>query len=299
MRALLVTSAAMLAVFAVACGDDDDDDDGADNTPSATRGAGGDNTPAATQEAGEDEQAIRDLIDEFLQAWNARDFDAVKALHTEQGLIAELDSEADLSTEEAQRAAFDQQTADFSIGISSVEEVSTNGDTGTATLLAYQVPRANTTPVNILATVELALVRESGEWLIDDLAFPPTAKPESGTEVAIDATEFAFALPEPPTTGDLYFALANKGAQPHHIVLMQVPDADFDVEAALQSDETQPGVVELGGTAPVEPGDTGYITFSGALPPGNYVMLCFIPDADDPEGTPHAAKGMWAKFAIE
>jgi hypothetical protein len=41
------------------------------------------------------------------------------------------------------------------------------------------------------------------------------------------------------------------------------------------------------------------VAFDAPLEPGRYALVCFFPDTDDPERTPHAFKGMLAEFTIE
>lgn len=52
----------------------------------------------------------------------------------------------------------------------------------------------------------------------------------------------------------------------------------------------------IGVEGPVEPGNSLNLVFTQALEPGRYVILCFLPDITDPEGTPHFFKGMLAEF---
>jgi uncharacterized cupredoxin-like copper-binding protein len=61
-----------------------------------------------------------------------------------------------------------------------------------------------------------------------------------------------------------------------------------DFAAALKAGGPPPKWISMeGGPNPGEIGDTSTTTV--ALEPGNYVMLCFVPD---PDGIPHVAKGM-------
>jgi hypothetical protein len=51
----------------------------------------------------------------------------------------------------------------------------------------------------------------------------------------------------------------------------------------------------VGGVATLDPGLTAQ--FSADLTPGDYGMICFIPDAKD--GKPHLAHGMMKSFKVE
>jgi hypothetical protein len=54
-----------------------------------------------------------------------------------------------------------------------------------------------------------------------------------------------------------------------------------------------PGVT-VGGNGALSNGRTNW--FSMTFEPGNYVMLCFVPDAAD--GQPHVVKGMVTPFTV-
>jgi hypothetical protein len=41
------------------------------------------------------------------------------------------------------------------------------------------------------------------------------------------------------------------------------------------------------------------MAFEAPLEPGRYALVCFFPDTDDPEMTPHAEKGMASEFTVE
>src|SRR4029078_2361359 len=51
----------------------------------------------------------------------------------------------------------------------------------------------------------------------------------------------------------------------------------------------------LGGITAMIPGATEY--FTANLTPGNYVMICFVPDAKD--GKPHSDHGMVKEFTVK
>lgn len=284
-RLLIVVSLAGLLVFGGACGGDDED---------------GDATPVATAAASNDDaKAIEKVVRDNASAWDAKDFAAFSALHTEKGLKEELADAEDPNTPEGLKAGFDLFVADDRLVIDSIDAIEVDGNDATAVVEAYTEPREAPSSVSILLGVDVAFVKDGEAWKIDGLAFTSPAAPDGVTTVHIDANEFAFAfIAEDVTSGNVAFEIANVGKQPHHVTIEKVP-ADFDIEAALQSEEDPEGLTHIGSTPPWEPGVTQYVVFTGPLEAGDYVMLCFMPDTDDPEGTPHALKGMYKEFSVD
>lgn len=245
-----------------------------------------------------DDEAIEDVIRAAVQAWNDQDFDAFKTLHTEAGLKAQLEDAEDPDTEAGLREAFGLFTEDKEV-IDKIGDINVDGDKATAYVEAYQEAREDPAFAAIVLGVNASFVKDGEDWKIDGLEFVSPEKPDGATSVHIDANEFAFGFnPEDITSGKVSFEIANVGKQPHHFVLEQIPD-DLDIETALQSEEDPEGAVHIGATPPWDPGKTYNIVFTADLEPGRYVMLCFMPDTDDPEGTPHAFKGMYKDFRIE
>lgn len=116
--------------------------------------------------------------------------------------------------------------------------------------------------------------------------------PPAPQQVTIMATDFKFASPDTIAPGMTVFTLVNSGAQEHHAILARIGDgktmADVEAEMAKQGGETPEWLTFYGAASGIGPGKS-----TGAavdLPAGNYVLLCFIPDAAD--GTPHLMKGM-------
>jgi hypothetical protein len=66
----------------------------------------------------------------------------------------------------------------------------------------------------------------------------------------------------------------------------------------LASPTLPTGVEFIGAVFAEEPGDDTNMVFTQPLEPGHYIMVCFLPDVNDPEETPHALKGMLSDFNI-
>lgn len=111
------------------------------------------------------------------------------------------------------------------------------------------------------------------------------------TRVDVVATDHHFEADFPTAAGRYSFVVTNDGAEPHMAILARLEDG-VSVEDALASDGEE-GVAESFESEVVPPGAEAVVTAD--LGPGNWVLLCPIPDA---EGTPHVALGMVHDFTV-
>jgi uncharacterized cupredoxin-like copper-binding protein len=117
------------------------------------------------------------------------------------------------------------------------------------------------------------------------------------TAVDVVGTEFKFHLPEEVAGGVVSMRFTNEGGLPHEFGFARIEEGrtDAEVEAVIEAGREPPEWVEdVAGVPGLSPGES--ITVTRTLEPGNYVFVCFFPDA---EGTPHASLGMWEVFTIE
>jgi hypothetical protein len=156
-------------------------------------------------------------------------------------------------------------------------------------------------------------------------------------DVELDLVDMAFDLAGGFQAGTQTVLVQNNGAQPHEALIMKLspgvsaddvvgmitgfgsggpesegasPDsADSSSESEGEMEEAGTGVdagsgegapdgapfESAGGAAPLDPGEESYITLE--LEPGDYVLLCFIPDTGD--GAMHLTKGMYRSFTVE
>ena len=128
-----------------------------------------------------------------------------------------------------------------------------------------------------------------------------TAKRQAGmapkTDVAIKLSDYTFAVPEKITAGHHEFSVTNDAAQAHEVVLVKLPPgvtakatADW-VEGGMKG---KPVAQPIGGISGIGHGQTG--SFSAALTPGSYGLICFLPDAKD--GKSHAMHGMVKEITV-
>jgi uncharacterized cupredoxin-like copper-binding protein len=116
------------------------------------------------------------------------------------------------------------------------------------------------------------------------------------TPIEVTATEFAFDLPAEVPAGVVTMRFTNEGGLPHEFGFARIEEGktEADVEAVIEAGQEPPEWVEdVAGVPGLSPGQS--ITVTRTLEPGNYVFICFFPDA---EGTPHANLGMWEVFTI-
>lgn len=159
---------------------------------------------------------------------------------------------------------------------------------------------SGTTDITIADFGELRVtfVLDEGIWKVDRIEGVPPSIPEGVGRVDLTLDEFSFSFDAAETSGGRFaFVVHNGGEQTHEAIIIKVPQG-FDVEAALASDSEPAGVTDVAFGGPFPPGSDSAIVFDGDLQPGEYVLVCFVPDRDDPERTPHAMKGMWAKFMV-
>lgn len=113
-------------------------------------------------------------------------------------------------------------------------------------------------------------------------------------EMVIHARDFAFEAADTVPSGPTTIRLVNDGPDFHHVQLFRLEDGktldDFKLAlaAAEPGSETPAWLVDVGGPNAPAPGG-GEFTASLDLEPGNYAMICFIPDS---ALVPHFVHGM-------
>jgi hypothetical protein len=143
------------------------------------------------------------------------------------------------------------------------------------------------------------LVKEDDVWRADGL-FVPDDEVAEGTEIVdLEMVDFGFVADfesDAVKSGDFAFRAVNNGEQPHEVILIGLPE-EGAIEDLVQDEsfEPEPIVVKL----PYGPGDESDIALPAALEAGRYGLVCFFPDVNDPEMTPHAFLGMVAEFTVE
>jgi uncharacterized cupredoxin-like copper-binding protein len=124
---------------------------------------------------------------------------------------------------------------------------------------------------------------------------------EAALPVASDTVrlgDYSFEPARPITAGQHTFLVTNGGQQPHELVLLRLSPGktvkDFGVWATTGGMKGPPPALPLGGVAVIGQGDSG--VFTADLTPGDYGMICFVPDSKD--GKPHLMHGMMKQITV-
>jgi uncharacterized cupredoxin-like copper-binding protein len=116
-------------------------------------------------------------------------------------------------------------------------------------------------------------------------------------DVTMTLDDYSFNTSAPITSATKTIRIRNAAAQSHEVVIMKL-DAGVTPEQFLQALEKPqgppPGKI-LGGVTGIARGRT--IDLTASFTPGDYTLLCFVPDAKD--GKPHIAHGMVKNFSVK
>jgi hypothetical protein len=115
-------------------------------------------------------------------------------------------------------------------------------------------------------------------------------------DLGLTLVDYAFSFAAPPTAGTHAIRVVNGASQSHEIALFRLlPGKTIDdVMAWGATYAGPPPMTALGGVPAIRPGQEA--VFEVNLTPGEYVALCFVPDAND--GAPHLVHGMVLPFQI-
>jgi uncharacterized cupredoxin-like copper-binding protein len=123
------------------------------------------------------------------------------------------------------------------------------------------------------------------------------AAPEPTSDVVVNLSDYAFTVQGALTAGKHTLKLVNKGPQVHEFEIIRLAPGktgkDF-LSFIAKMDGPPPGNA-LGGVAGFGAGATAYTTVD--LTPGNYLLICFVPDAKD--NKPHLDHGMTKEFTVK
>lgn len=117
-----------------------------------------------------------------------------------------------------------------------------------------------------------------------------------GPDLTINLSDFKFDLSDSITAGSKLIDVVVAPGQPHELVIFRLLPGktmqDFMNWGATYKGPVPASVV--GGTTAAVAGIPQRITVD--FTPGNYVLICFVPDATD--GKPHMMKGMVRTFTV-
>jgi len=111
--------------------------------------------------------------------------------------------------------------------------------------------------------------------------------------VAITASEYKFEMPDQIPAGLTTFKLTDTGKELHHATLIKLDSGKTLNDLTTGIKNMKPGtpppgwVIPAGGPNATAPGNS--VSLTTVLQPGNYAVVCFIPDS---KGVPHVVHGM-------
>jgi uncharacterized cupredoxin-like copper-binding protein len=124
------------------------------------------------------------------------------------------------------------------------------------------------------------------------------AAAEPKADVVMTLDDYSFTVSSPIKAGRRTIRFENRANQSHEAVIARLlPDKSL-TQAIVWMNEGQAGpapVEMLGGASGIAKGRHMFITAD--FTPGQYVLLCFIPDAKT--GKPHSAHGMAKEITVE
>lgn len=132
---------------------------------------------------------------------------------------------------------------------------------------------------------------------------PLTVIPDPGSTAGLPPADlmmilddYSFDTDKPITAGRRTIRVENDAAQPHEVVFVQLAPgrSATDFLSFMQRPEGTPPGKLVGGTTAIAQGGTNFVTID--FEPGDYALLCFIPDARD--GAPHIAHGMAKQITV-
>lgn len=120
---------------------------------------------------------------------------------------------------------------------------------------------------------------------------------EPAADVVIKLTDYTFDISTPLKSGNQTVRVENGGPQMHEVVLARLTPgktfADF-AKWAEGGAKGPPPAAFIGGASPMNPGE--HNSFTTNLAPGEYALLCFVPDAKD--GKEHLTHGMAKQVTV-
>jgi uncharacterized cupredoxin-like copper-binding protein len=143
-------------------------------------------------------------------------------------------------------------------------------------------------------------VPHAAKGMIKALTVKPATGPAAAAPVAdvkVVLNDYNFDFSTPITAGSHTFEVRNAAKQPHEIEILKLAPGKTvkDLSAWMTKMAGPPPASAIGGTLPTSGGTPAY--FTADFTPGDYVFICFIPDAKD--GKPHAQHGMITTVTVK
>jgi hypothetical protein len=127
---------------------------------------------------------------------------------------------------------------------------------------------------------------------------PAAAAQVPTADIAVTLSDFAFEFAPRLTAGKHIIRVIAAPGQPHELLMVRLPPRKKaeDVAAWVEKMVGPPPIEGIaGGSSPLAGSAVNF--FDVDLKPGDYAILCFVPDAKD--GKPHSAHGMIKTLTIQ
>lgn len=115
-------------------------------------------------------------------------------------------------------------------------------------------------------------------------------------DVTVKMSDYAWDITPQITAGKHIMKIENLAAQPHEMLLVRLNEGKTPMDLAKWVDNQvgAPPATPMGGISGMATGGVVYVPVE--LTPGEYGVLCFLPDAKD--GKPHVTHGMMKQFTV-
>lgn len=115
-------------------------------------------------------------------------------------------------------------------------------------------------------------------------------------DLILKLVDYGFEISGPLTAGRHVVRIENSAAQMHELVFLKLEPGKTVQQAAawLEKPEGPPPATLINGVSPMSNGVVNTTTVD--LTPGDYGLICFVPDAKD--GKPHIAHGMVKQITV-
>jgi hypothetical protein len=119
---------------------------------------------------------------------------------------------------------------------------------------------------------------------------------QGSAPVTITLTDYDFGLSASLVAGKQQIRVVNVAAQPHEVFLVKLGEGrtPADIVAWVEEPNGPPPGMPFGGTTGIATGGENIVSVD--LAPGEYALLCFIPDAKD--GKMHVMHGMMKQVTV-
>jgi hypothetical protein len=119
---------------------------------------------------------------------------------------------------------------------------------------------------------------------------------EPTSDVTMTLVDYAFNTSTPLTSGKHMIRIENGAQQPHEMFIAKLDSGKTlkDFETFVTKMKGPPPAHPMGGVAFMLPGAHAFVPVD--LTPGDYIMMCFVPDAKD--GKPHFMHGMATQIKV-